>query len=247
MYQAIIVEDQPQALQLLLSDLNAYFPDIEVVGSSGSVVGAAKLLKSAKVDLLFLDITLSDGTAFDLLEIVNSPQLNIIFITASEEHALKAFRFSAIDYLLKPIDKDLLIAAVEKAKRMAAISASRLEILKNTIERPNELPKKVSLHTQEKIIVINIIDIIRCESDGNNTWFYLSNGDKVFVTKTLKHYDELFEGHNFVRVHQSHLINFQHVAEFSKKDGGFLKMKNGHEVPVSVRKKSELMDMFDFD
>ncbi len=242
---AIIVEDMPEAVQLLMSDIHSYCRDIKVIGTASSVVNAAKLLRQQMPDIIFLDISLGDGTGFDLLEIFPDLKAHVIFITAHEEFALRAFRYSATDYLLKPIDADLLQKAVEKVKHQKYSISPSIEILRETISNPNHLPTRISLSTLEKIHIVTIADIIRCESDGNNTWFMLQGGEKVYVTKTLKYFEDILSHHQFVRVHQSHLVNFIYLQEFSKRDGGFLRLKNGHEIPVSVRKKPEIMLMLD--
>ncbi len=243
---AILVDDMPQALQVLRADLEETSPDVEILGTADSVVSAAKLLRQEEPDLLFLDIMLGDGTGFDLLEIFPNLRSKVIFVTAYEEHAIKAFRFAAIDYLLKPINPEDLKKAVDRAKGQLSDSNNEsIDILKETIKYPDSLPKRISLHTQEKIAVVEIDDIIRCESDGNNTLFILQSGKKVFVTKTLKQFDQMFSEHSFVRTHQSHLINIQHIQEYVRKEGGYLKMKNGDHIPVAVRKKSVIMDLLD--
>jgi len=235
----------PQAIQVLQNDLAELFPDIQIKGTADSVVSGAKLLRQDTPDLLFLDIMLGDGTGFDLLEILPDLRSKIIFVTAYEEHAIKAFRFAAIDYLLKPINPEDLRAAVERARQQLSHSAESIDILKETIKHPNALPKRISLHTQERIVVVDIDGIVRCESDGNNTLFILNSGEKIFVTKTLKQFENLFKDHSFLRTHQSHLINTQYIQEYVRKEGGYLKMKNGDGIPVAVRKKSEVIGMLD--
>lgn len=245
MMTAIIVEDMPEAVQMLMSDIHTYCQDINIIGTASSVVNAAKLLRQQMPDVIFLDISLGDGTGFDLLEIFPDLKAHVIFITAHEEFALRAFRYSATDYLLKPIDAALLQKAVEKVKHQKYSISPSIEILKETISNPNHLPTRISLSTLDKIHIVTIADIIRCESDGNNTWFMLYGGEKVYVTKTLKYFEDILSQHKFIRVHQSHLVNFNYLLEFSKRDGGFLRLKNGHEIPVSVRKKPEIMMMLD--
>ncbi len=246
MLTAILVDDMPQALQVLQADLEETCPDVKILGTADSVVSAAKLLRQEQPDLLFLDIMLGDGTGFDLLEIFPDLKSKVIFVTAYEEHAIKAFRFAAIDYLLKPINPEDLQKAVERAKNLLSSSSNEsIDILKETIKYPDSLPKRISLHTQEKIAVVEIENIIRCESDGNNTLFILHDGSKIFVTKTLKQFDQLFSEHSFFRTHQSHLINIKHIHEYVRKEGGYLKMKNGDIIPVAVRKKSEVMALLD--
>jgi len=242
---AVLVDDMPKAIQVLQNDLADTCPDVEIIGTANSIVSAAKLLKKKQPDLLFLDIMLGDGTGFDLLEIVPDLTSKVIFVTASDEHAIRAFRFSAVDYLLKPIDPESLKEAVLRAKKMLTNSTESIDLLKETIRHPDILPKKISLHTQEKIAVVEISDIIRCESDGNNTLFFLEGGQKIFVTKTLKQYEQLFQEYSFFRVHQSHLININYIQEYVRKEGGYLKMKNGDIVSVAVRKKPLVINLLD--
>lgn len=232
----------PQALQVLQADLAEHCPDVQVIGTAHSVVEAAKQLRQMTPDLLFLDILLGDGTGFDLLEIFPQLQSRIIFVTASDEYAVRAFRFAAVDYLLKPVEPLQLRAAVDRARTRLAPPAESLDLLRETIRRPEALPSRISLHTQERIAVVDIDQIIRCEADGNNTWFVLASGERIFVTRTLKQFEQLLSQHRFMRVHQSHLLNQAFIREYVKKDGGYLKLKNGEIVPVSLRKKAEVVD-----
>ncbi len=245
MLTAIIVEDMPDALQLLKSDLKANHPEIKVVDTAQSVVEAAKSLRNTEPDILFLDIMLGDGTGFDVLEIFPELKSKIIFVTASDEYAIRAFKFAAIDYVLKPYSNQELAQAIEKAKQQIQPNSERLNILKNTLSAPEQKPDKISLHTLDKIIIVSLDDIIRCESDSNNTIFYLQDGQKIFVTKTLKYFADMLKNYQFLRVHQSHLVNLQCISAFIKTDGGYLMLKNGENIPVSVRKKNEVMEILD--
>lgn len=245
MLTAIIVEDMPDALQLLKSDLKANHPEIKVIDTAQSVVEAAKSLRNTEPDILFLDIMLGDGTGFDVLEIFPELKSKIIFVTASDEYAIRAFKFAAIDYVLKPYSNQELAQAIEKAKQQIQPNSERLNILKNTLSAPEQKPDKISLHTLDKIIIVNLDDIIRCESDSNNTIFYLQDGQKIFVTKTLKYFADMLKNYQFLRVHQSHLVNLQCISAFIKTDGGYLMLKNGENIPVSVRKKNEVMEILD--
>ena len=237
---------EPQALQVLQADLAEHCPEIEIIGTAGSIVQSAKLLNQVQPDIIFLDILLGDGTGFDLLEIFPKLNARIIFVTASDEYAIRAFRFAAVDYLLKPVEPELLKAAVERAKSQLALSnRESLDLLKETIRRPDDLPSRISLNTQERIAVVEIDNIVRCEADGNNTWFILGTGEKIFVTRTLKQFDQMLEKHRFIRVHQSHLLNLRYIHEYIKKDGGFLRLKNGDHIPVALRKKAEVVSILE--
>lgn len=241
--KAVLIDDMPSAMNLLKKDLEEYCPEIEIIGEADSVISAAKLLKGVKPDVVFLDIMLGDGTGFDLLQILPEMKFKLIFVTASDEFAIRAFKYAAVDYLLKPINPEELSGAVQRAKDQIGHSNESITLLNETINKPNELPKKISLHTLEKIIVVEIKDIIHCKAEANNTIFFLRDRPKVFVTKTLKFFDKILQPHGFSRIHQSHLVNSNYIHAFIKKDGGYIKMNNGDEVPVSVRKKAEVMEL----
>jgi two-component system LytT family response regulator len=239
---AILVEDNALALQMLTNDISIHHKEIMIVGKAKSVVEAAKLLRTNEPDILFLDIMLGDGTGFDLLEIFPDLNAKIIFVTASDAHAIKAFKFAAIDYILKPYSNEDLAISIKKAKEQIQPNKEQLAVLQGTISNPNVILQKISLHTSEKIIVVLLSDIIRCKSDNNYTTFYLENKQNILVSKTLKYYADMLKEHQFLRVHQSHLINTKYIKEFIKSDGGYLILKDKSNIPVSVRKKNEVID-----
>lgn len=239
---AILVDDIPQALEMLAKDISNNHPNITIIGKANSVVSAAKLLRSTQPDILFLDIMLGDGTGFDLLEIIPDLKSKIIFVTASDAFAIRAFKFAAIDYILKPYSDEELNNAIEKALHQIQPKNEQLSVLQESISSPNLAPKKISLHTLDKIIVVALDEIIRCKSDNNYTTFYFENGTKIMVTKTLKFYADLLKENTFLRVHQSHLVNTKYIKEFIKADGGYLVLKDKSTVPVSVRKRAEVID-----
>ncbi len=238
---SFVVEDNSLALEMLVNDISENFKEIEVIGKAKSVIEAAKLLQKTQPDILFLDIMLGDGTGFDLLEIFPNLTSKIIFVTASDEYAIRAFKFAAIDYILKPYSLEDLEKSIQKAKLQIEPQKEQLNILKQAVTNPNLNLKKISLYTQDKIIVVNIENIIRCQSDNNYTIFYFNNGTKTLVSKTLKHYADMLKTHGFLRVHQSHLINKSEIKEFIKSDGGYLILKDNANIPVSVRKKAEVI------
>jgi two-component system LytT family response regulator len=238
----IIVDDIPEALQMLSSDIEKQHPEINIIGKATSVISAAKLLQKKHPDILFLDIMLGDGTAFDILEIVPNLQSKIIFVTASDEYAVKAFKFAAIDYILKPYANEDLAKSIKKAKEQIQPNREQLTVLQEYIKHPNNSIQKISLHTSEKIIVVQLSEIIRCKSDNNYTTFHLENGQKILVSKTLKYYADMLKEHQFLRVHQSHLINTKYIKEFIKSDGGYIILKDKSNIPVSVRKRTEVIE-----
>lgn len=236
--RAIIVEDVEEMRQALEKRLGQACPEIDVVGTAGTVVEAARTVKNTKPDLIFLDIELPDGTGFDLLDIIVHP-VKVIFTTGSDEHAIRAFRYAAIDYLLKPFTNKELAEAVNRADGMSPIETEQVGIL---AEAMIGSPRRIALHTSDKIIFVDVGDIIRCEADGNYTHVHIRRKPSVLVARTLKDYDTMLEGKGFYRVHQSHLVNIAAVAEFVKIDGGYLVLKNSDKIPVSTRKRPGVLD-----
>ncbi len=235
--KAIIIDDNPQAIISLRQDLTDYCPEVTIIGTAEGVVSGVKLLKSTSPDVLFLDIQLQDGSGFDVLEILPEINFGVIFTTSSDAFAIKAFRLAAIDYLLKPIDPEQLQDAVERAKKLTGNRKESLDMIMGSMQK-RELPQHIALHTQDKIQLIKIENIIRCEASGNYTGFYFQKNKPLLVTKTLKEFDKTLSPHHFLRVHQSHLINTHQIKEFVKTDGGYLVMQDGAKIPVSVRKRA---------
>lgn len=241
MIKAVIIDDSEQARKALKADLQSYCPEVSLIGEAEGVLSGGKLLRKVKPELVFLDIEMGDGTGFDLLEIMGDAPFNVIFTTAHDSFAVKAFKFSAIDYLLKPVDPDELQQAIARVKDRKQTEPEYVQALLNNVQEKKY--SRLALHTLEKIHVVHIQDILRCESSTNYTIFYFSDGRQLLVTKTLKEYDNLLSGQGFYRVHQSHLVNTNYIREFVKGDGGYLVMNDGTEVPVSSRKRSNVMQM----
>jgi two-component system LytT family response regulator len=245
MIKAIIIDDIQQARVTLKKDLEVYAKDVEVIGEANGVVEGAKLLKTMQPDVLFLDIQMQDGSGFDLLDILKDIPFKIIFITASDAHAIKAFRYAAIDYLLKPVDPDELTAALGKFRQQKLNENEKYKLLNDSLKNNQRVHERLALHTQDKIFIVNISDIIRCESNVNYTEFYFTNAQKLLVTRTLKDFEDLLGDQGFYRVHQSHLVNTKYIKEFIKTDGGYLLMNDGGNVPVSSRKRPEVIKMLE--
>jgi len=245
MIKAIIIDDIEQARITLKKDLQVYAPDVTVIGEANGVVEGAKLLKTMQPDILLLDIQMQDGSGFDLLDILPSIPFKIIFITASDAHAIKAFRYAAIDYLLKPVDPDELTAALSKFREQKLNENEKYKLLNESLKNHQKVHERLALHSQDKIHIVNIKDILRCESNVNYTEFYFSDGKKLLVTKTLKDFEDLLSDQGFYRVHQSHLVNTKYIKEFIKTDGGYLLMNDGSNVPVSSRKRPEVVKMLE--
>lgn len=243
--RAVIIDDTEKARIALRSDLRTYCTQVEIVGEADGIVSGMQLILEKRPTLLFLDIRMADGTGFDLLENLKESDragLNVIFTTAYNEYAIKAFKFSAIDYLLKPIDADELIQAVNRIKQQPVLqdNTSQLSFLLESFKDMKAVHKKIALSSADKVQIVAVSDIIRCESDRNYTLFVLTENRQILVTKTMKEYDEMLEEYGFLRVHHSHMINLKHLKEFVKMDGGYAVMSDKSQVPVSVRKKEQL-------
>ncbi|MFT6500320.1 MAG: two-component system LytT family response regulator [Crocinitomicaceae bacterium] len=244
-YTAIIIDDIEQARTTIKQDLATYAKDFEVIGEASGVVEGAKLLKKLTPDILFLDIQMQDGSGFDLLDLLSDISFKIIFITASDAHGIKAFRYAAIDYLLKPIDPDELTEALKKFRESGINENDKYQFLNDRLKNHNKPNERLALHSQDKIQIVEITTILRCESSVNYTTFFFQDGQQIVVTRTLKEFGDLLSEQGFFRVHQSHLVNTKHIKEYVKSDGGHLIMNDGNLIPVSVRKRPEVMKMLD--
>ena len=243
MIKALIIDDLEQARTTLKKDLATYASDVAIIGEADGVVSGAKLLRTVQPDILFLDIQMQDGSGFDLLDILPEINFKIIFITASDAHAIKAFRYAAIDYLVKPVDPDELQSALSRYRENHLNEDAKYKLLSDSLRNVEKPTKRLALHAQDKINIVNIDEIVRCESHINYTTFFFIDGTRIVVTRTLKDFDELLSDQGFYRVHQSHLVNMKYIREFIKGDGGYLLMTDQSEVPVSVRKRPVVFEM----
>ncbi|MDN5211479.1 LytTR family DNA-binding domain-containing protein [Fulvivirgaceae bacterium BMA12] len=243
MLRIIIVEDELHSRESLRNLVNDYCEDVEVVAVAESVEEGLEKIISHKPDLLFLDIEMQTGTGFDLLEQSKNFSFEVIFTTAFEHYALKAIKFSAIDYLLKPIDVEELQAAVVKVqkKKDTLTQNKKLINLLSNIQNTDSKQHKITLATSEGLEFINVTDIIFCEANGSYTNFHLKQEKNLIVSKHLKEYENLLNEYNFLRVHQSYLINLAEVEKFVKSNGGYIIMKGGEQVSISHKKKEEFV------
>ncbi len=247
MLKAVVIDDVEAIRRKNAALIAASCPNVSVIGQADSVVTGIQLIRQTAPDLVFLDVEMPDGTGFDLLQKLSPIPFKVIFITGYEDFAIRAFRFSAIDYLLKPLDRHELVEAVKKAEHALEkdVFDMKLHNLFTNLERPKNLQKLV-LRTADKIYSVNIQDIIHCESDKNYTTFHFINAPKLVVSTNLKEYETLLGPHNFFRTHKSHLINMTYFDHFIKSEGGnTIVMKNKASIPLSVRKKDEFLILLD--
>lgn len=242
--RAILVDDEKNNRENLLHMLTTHIPSVDVIASCGSVLEARQALTQLRPDLLFLDIRMGDGNAFSLLESLPTHPFEIIFVTAYDNYAIQAIKFSALDYLLKPLDPLELIKAVEKAETVIRRKQENLRmnnLLSNASVADNH--KKIAVSVADKIEFVEISSIVRCESESNYTTFFLTSGEKIIASRTLKEFDELLSPYRFLRVHQSHLVNLEEIKSYMKSEGGYIRMKDGASVPISRQRRNHVMEV----
>ncbi|GAB4321439.1 MAG: LytTR family DNA-binding domain-containing protein [Bacteroidales bacterium] len=243
----IIVEDESRTRKSIAKMLELLPVEATLVAEADSVQSGLKAIRQYSPDVVLLDINMSDGTGFDLLKKLNSDIPKVIFITAYEEYAVQAFEFSAIDYLLKPVDPAKLSEAFRKARLMVDSEnlSLRLNALFANLDDTTSDSKKLVLKTAENIYLITTSDIIRCESDGGYTRFFTVDGRKIMVSRNMKDYEEMLDGFGFYRIHQSHLINLRFIDHYSKTDGGAVVMKDNTVLPLARRKKESFLNLLE--
>nr|WP_068891056.1 LytTR family DNA-binding domain-containing protein [Pedobacter panaciterrae] len=240
--KAIIVDDEPANVKNLTILLNKYCPQVEILGSANNNHDALSLFDADKPHLIFLDIQLDNDTGFNLLKLLPKKNFEVIFVTAYDNYGIQAIKFAALDYILKPIDIDELVSAVNKAevKLKEKQQTMQLDFLVNHIKRDQAVPLKIALPQQKEITYVLLTNIVRCEAEGTYTFFYLQNGEKILVSKVLKEYAELLENNGFIRTHQSHLVNLTFIKSWLKEDGGMLLLETGEKIPVSRPHKDKV-------
>ncbi|MCC6459631.1 MAG: response regulator transcription factor [Saprospiraceae bacterium] len=244
MINALLIDDEPAARASLALELRLHCPQLCVLGEAGSVAEAlAALHQHPQAGLLFLDIQLSDGSGFDVLNSIDARRFKIIFTTAYSEYALRAIKFSPLDYLLKPIDAEELKAAVEKALQQEA--PNWREHLQQLMQQFNTslAPARIALSTADGIHLHQLKNILRCAADGNYSYVFFADGSKLLVAKTLRELEDLLLPHGFERIHKSHLINMEHLSRYHNRLSGEVEMTDGAILPVSQRKKAHLLEL----
>lgn len=233
--RAILVDDEQANLENLQVLLSKNCPQVKVVAVSNNIDDAFEQVNLHRPDLLFLDIQMGKTTGFNLLNKLLEKTFEVIFVTAYDNYGIQAVKFAALDYLLKPVDPDELIAAVIKAGARIAnkINGEQLNFLLNQIKHSERNIPKIALPQQHEIRYVSINDIVRCVADNTYTFFHLSNAEQILISKPLKEYADLLKPQGFIRTHQSHLVNPKFVKSWLKEDGGLLLMNNGDKIPVS--------------
>ncbi len=245
--KVLVIDNEKSIRESLVSAIRAFCPQIEDIEEADGVESGKEKIRSYQPDLVFLDVELGNGTGMDLLSQLQKIAFNVIFITAHNKYAIDAFKFSAIDFLLKPIDPEELIRSINKAesKRTNDNLLKQLNVLKSEYTNTSQQEKKIVLSEQDSIHILKSSDIIYCSSEGNYTTFFTnSSEDKIVISKNMKVFEEMLSPLGFIRVHNSYLVNINKIERYDKGDGGFLHVSGGTKIPVSQRKKELLMALF---
>jgi len=242
MITAIIVDDEPYSCEGLATLLERYCPDIKLLDACYSGADALKAIKEQTPDLLFLDIEMPGMNGFEMLQRLPAINFSVIFTTSYDQYAIKAIKFSALDYLLKPVDKDDLQAAVKKTMHKSQETLpQQIEILLQKLDHPSISVNKIAIPTMEGLQMLFVENIIRCSSDSNYTILFLKNKQKVIASRTLKEIEEMLEDYPFLRVHHSYVVNLNEIEKYIKGDGGYLLMSDGSNIDVSRSRKEALI------
>ena len=237
--KTIIVDDEKDAVDFISTIIGEYCPGLEVTGKGYDVNDGVQLIKDLKPDLVFLDVEMPHGTGFDLLANFPEKEFDVVFITAFNHYAIKAIKFSAVDYILKPININEFIEAVNRVVQKRASNIFRgnenIRVLLENLK--SGLPSRLAIPTSDGMEYLNPKDIIRIEADRSYSWFYITGNRKMLVSKNLKEFQDLLNDRYFFRPHNSHLINLKFVRKYIRREGGYIEMMDGSEIPVSRNRK----------
>ncbi len=245
MIKAIIVDDEQRSRDALNGLIERYCPEVFIIAQANGCLDGIEKAKKFNPDIVFLDIQMPDGSGFNFLEAFEKFNFEVIFTTAHDQYAIKAIRYSALDYLLKPIDPDELKAAVRKfmQKQDKGQINNNIKVLLENLKSPSNESKKIILSTSEGMHIVSTDDIIRCESDDYYTKFFFLNATSILISKTLKQNEAILSDFNFIRPHKSHLINIKYIKNYLKVDGGYILMTDGSKIPVSRRKRESIVEI----
>lgn len=241
--RTLIIDNEPAIVATLQRLLADHCPEVHLVGTADGVASGRELIRQQQPELVFLDVEMGDGTGLDLLRQLPNRDFQVVFITAYGHYAVHAFQFSAIDFLLKPIDPEDLVRAVARAREAQEKENLHLQlaVLMGHMENLSQEGRKIVLKDAESLHVLAITEIIHCGAEGSYTRFFLQNGRQILVSKNLREYEKLLQPHGFFRPHHSHLVNVRRIVRFDKADGGLLVLSDGSTLPVSHRKREQLM------
>jgi two-component system LytT family response regulator len=243
MIRTVLVDDEIDSIRVMQKLLDAFCPQVEIVGTAGGVETAIELIRETMPDLLLLDIEMSQGNAFDLLNQLQPLEFQVIFVTAFDNYAIRAFKYSAVDYLLKPVDIDDLLEAIGRVQEKPDEQdlSQQMKILLANVGVLQLSQQKMAIPTITGLLFVPVQDIMRFEAKGNYTTIFLSNGDPILATKTIKDYEEILPETIFCRIHNSHIINLSRIRQYQKGRGGSVVMEDGSVIEVATRRREEFM------
>lgn len=246
MIKTVLIDDETDSIRVLGKLLQTACPDVKILGSATGVKSGIQLIQETNPDLLFLDIEITQGNAFDLLNQLPTVDFQVIFVTAFSNYAIKAFKYSAVDYLLKPVDIDDLKNAVNKAAERISTKnfGEQMKSLLRSMENLQFLQQKMAVPTINGLEFINLEQISRLSAEGSYTQIYLSNGERLLATRNIKDYEELLPTGFFCRIHNSHIINLKKVQKYQKGRGGYVILEDGSSVEVASRRREEFLARF---
>lgn len=247
--KALIIDDEPDNVRLLALQLARHCPQVELIGQFTDSTDGLRAIQTLRPGLVFLDIEMPIMNGFQLLERVGDINFHIVFVTAYDQYAVRAFRFSALDYLLKPIDTVDLIATVRRAENTARINPQQLELMRQyypagPVSKASSPPGRIALPHASGMVFVDTKQIVYCEADSNYTRFHLENGEVYMVSKTLGDVQNVLETRDFVRVHRQYMVNLDHIQKLVKGEGTYLLLTNGVSIPVARQQKDRLMERF---
>lgn len=242
--KTVIIDDETDAVDFINTIIGEYCTSLEVVGKAHNVIQGVEVINQSKPDLIFLDVEMPNGSGFDLLARYPEKDFDVIFITAFNHYAIRAIKFSAVDYILKPININEFIEAVDRVVKKRAEKPHQandnFRVLMENLR--TAIPSRLAIPTSDGMEYLNPKDIIRIEADRSYSWFFISGDRKILVSKHLKEFQELLSDRYFFRSHNSHLINMKFVKKFIRKEGGYIEMSDGSIVPISRNKKDIFLD-----
>ncbi|GGA98043.1 LytR/AlgR family response regulator transcription factor [Puia dinghuensis] len=248
MINYVLIDDEPKNTKILKSMIAEFCPNTKFVGAAPGVADGEVMIRREQPDLVFLDIQLSHENAFDLLDRLLPVTFEVIFVTAYNEYAVKAFRYSALDYLLKPVNIQELCAAVARVDEKMRLRSTNQQLhnLLSNLRSPEVTTHKLAIPNAESLTFISVSDIVRCEASGGYTTFFLTNGEKMLSTKTIKEYEDVLPPDIFLRIHSKHIVNILHVKKYHRGRGGYVEMDGRYTIEVSARRKADFLSRFGF-
>ncbi len=243
MLNAVLIDDEVDARTSLRALVDKFCPDIEIIGEANGFKTGVQLIRKKQPQLVFLDIKMQDGTGFQLLDQFPKPDFRVVFVTAFDDFALKAFKYNALHYLLKPIDPDEFEKTLKTVCQFIVKDLYHHQLTSLLESARNNKFDKLALPTSEGLVFINLEEIIYLQSEGNYTFFFTVPGERIMVSKTIKNYEQILSADTFYRIHQSYILNVKFVKKYLKEDGGLVLLDSGEKLPLSRRKKEGLLNM----